>query len=144
MKNESNNLYTKWQAITEEEVKEFLKPENIDRLNKRSFAGFDIIDSIDGRPNQEIEVSLIKITQAGEYSQHFHQNSDAYFIITFGRAIFLSDHQKKEIKKGDRIIVPRGMPHGFTVEEGNIFEFISFQSPPIHDKDSGEEDFHLF
>lgn len=40
---------------------------------------------------------------------------------------------------GQILHIPRGMPHGFLVEEKN-FEFLSIQSPPIKQKD-GAEDF---
>lgn len=48
-----------------------------------------------------------------------------------------------EAKPGDRIKIPRGMPHGFELVPGTTFEFVSIQSPPIKDLHTGEVDLHL-
>jgi len=35
------------------------------------------------------------------------------------------------------------MSHGFELKEGEILEFISIQSPPIRNPETGREDFRL-
>lgn len=140
---ENENIYDIWHNISDETVSEWLSEENLNKKTRRIFQGFEIIDSLDDRVDNNIEISLVKITEKGLYPQHVHQNSDAYFIIIDGQAIFLSGENRKNISKGEKIDVPRGMPHGFELEEGCFLEFISIQSPPIKDSDTGEEDFHL-
>lgn len=121
----------------------WLSNENLSLKNKRTFQGFEITDSIDGGINTEREVSLVKIAEVGKYPQHTHDESDAIFTIVSGAATFLSGDKKREIKAGDKIKIPRGMPHGFELKEGEILEFISIQSPPIRNPETGKEDFRL-
>lgn len=137
------NVYEAWHGIPIETIESWLSQENLATRNKRTFQGFEIIDSLDGRPDKNVEVSLVRIMEQGQYPQHVHNNSDAYFIIVNGRAVLLSGKERREISQGERVDIPRGKPHGFELAEGEPFEFISIQSPPIKDEHSGEEDFHL-
>lgn len=137
------NPYTAWHRISDEEVEALLSPENLSQRTKRTFAGFEITDSLDGKPNNNVELSLVKVTPEGKYPQHVHKKSDAYLIVTAGEATFLSGDLRRPIKVGERLDIPRGTPHGFELKEGELLEFISFQSPPIKDEVTGEEDFHI-
>ena len=143
METPSKSIYDAWHLISEETLREWTSEENISLRNKRTFQGFEIVDSLDGRVDENVEVSLVRITEQGQYPQHVHNGSDAYFIILNGHAILLSGKDRREISQGDRIDIPRGKPHGFELTNGESFEFISIQSPPIKDLHSGEEDFHL-
>ncbi len=129
--------------VSDETIEHWISSENISLKNKRTFQGFEITDSIDGGARVDREVSLVKITGVSKYPQHIHAGSDAFFIIVSGSAIFLNREERKEIRKGDKIKIPRGMPHGFELKEGEALEFISIQSPPIRNSETGEEDFHL-
>ena len=126
-----------------EAIEEWLKQENLDTKNSRLFQGFEIIDSIDGGINTEREVSLVRIIAVGQYPQHIHKESNATFIITKGEGVYVSGHTRQQVKSGDRLVIPRGTPHGFELGEGQKLEFISIQSPPIRNIKTGEEDFHL-
>ena len=129
--------------VTEESLKLWLSEENLAEKHHREFAGFEITDAIDGGKETNREVSLVKIKAVGQYPQHIHKNSDAYFIITSGRATLLSGSERRTISEGDKIEIPRGMAHGFELEENSELEFISIQSPPIKNIETGEEDLHL-
>jgi len=129
--------------FSDDTVKSWLNNENLSSKNKRVFQGFEIINSIDGAVNADREVSLVKIVGAGSYPQHVHKESDAIFTIVSGSAIFLSGDERREIRAGDKIKIPRDLPHGFELKEGDILEFISIQSPPIRNPETGQEDFHL-
>lgn len=135
--------YIIWHAISDEQIQEWLRPENLSRREVRTFEGFEIVDSIDGKIDDDVEVSLVRFTKIGPQPQHIHEFSDAHLIITSGRAIFLSDANRAEMTKGDRIDVPRGMAHGFEIPVGSHVEFVSLQSPPIKDEHTGEVDFHI-
>jgi mannose-6-phosphate isomerase-like protein (cupin superfamily) len=136
-------FYETWHSISDETVQGWMSEENLATRKTRVFKGFEIVDSLDGRLNRDVEISFVKLKEMGQYPQHVHNNSDAYFIIVNGRAVFLSGKERKEISKGEKIDVPRGTPHGFELLDGDSFEFISIQSPPIKDEHTGEEDFHL-
>ncbi len=129
--------------VADENVDKWISEENLRNKNKRMFQGFEIFDAIDGNIADSREVSLVKITSVGTYPKHVHRESDAYFIITKGEALLLKDNEEIPIKYQDRIKVPRGMVHGFKLNQGQSLEFIVVQSPPIRNRKTGEEDFHL-
>jgi mannose-6-phosphate isomerase-like protein (cupin superfamily) len=135
--------YIVWHAVSDEQIQEWLRPENLSGRERRGFEGFEIINSIDGRQDDDVEVSLVRISKEGPHPQHIHYNSDAHLVITSGRAIFLSGTTRTEMKTGDRIDVPREMPHGFEIPVGSHIVFVSLQSPPIKDEHTGEEDFYI-
>jgi quercetin dioxygenase-like cupin family protein len=141
---EIKNQYEIWHsAIDDAKVNEWLSEDNLSKREKRTFAGFEIVSSLDGNEYPNVEVSLVRLNKEGKYPQHIHNNSDAYLIITEGSAVFLSGQEKTILNKGDRKDIPRGTPHGFELQSGEGLEFISVQCPPIKDEHTGEEDFHL-
>ncbi len=129
--------------VNDEQIKKWMDPENLVGKNRREFAGFEIVDSIDGGIDENREVSLVTLKAVDQYPQHIHKNSDAYFIITKGSAKLLSGREERIIMEGEKIEIPRGKPHGFEIAEGEQLEFISIQSPPIKNHETGEEDLHL-
>lgn len=129
--------------VSELDIQKWLSEENLQQRSRREFQGFELVDALDGGKYPEREVTLVSIKRPGEYPQHVHKDSDAIFFITLGSAVLLSGSERKELKKGDRIEVPRGMPHGFETIEGETFSFVSIQSPPIKNRETGDEDFHL-
>ncbi len=131
------------QSLTSETFDGWLQPTNLAQKNRRIFQGFEIVDSLDQGVVPGVEVSLVAIKEPGKYPQHVHQNSDAFFVITSGSAIFLSGRLRRPVQVGDRLSIPRGTAHGFELSEGEALQFISFQSPPIRDVSTGEEDFKL-
>lgn len=142
-KNEKD-IYASWKDVSNETIQSWLSPENLASREKFETHGFEVISSIDGGLDENIEISLVRIKGEGEYPQHIHKDSDAYFVIISGEAQLLSRDSKRPITSGERIDIPRGTPHGFEMSEGGTLEFVSFQSPPIKNSETGEEDFHLF
>ncbi len=65
-------------------------------------------------------------------------------IVVSGEAIFLSGDTQLIVSPGQQVKIPRGMPHGFEINEGNVLKFVSIQNPPIKDHFTGEEDLHLY
>ncbi len=145
IENPEQNIYMAetLHGVNDENIEKWMNPENLQNKNRREFAGFEIVDSIDGGVDENREVSLVTIKAADQYPQHIHKNSDAYFIITKGSAKLLSGKEERIITGGEKIEIPRGKPHGFELEEGEQLEFISIQSPPIKNHETGEEDLHL-
>lgn len=130
--------------VTAEEIASWTKEEHLAPKEKSDFEGFELTRNLDnGVFNEEREVTLVGIKKPGVYPQHVHYESDALFFIMSGTAMFLSNQEKYKITKGDRIEIPRGMPHGFETNEGETLSFVSIQSPPIRNPLTGKEDFHL-
>lgn len=130
--------------VTAEEIASWIKKEHLATKEKSDFEGFELTRNLDnGSFNEKREVTLVVIKKPGAYPQHVHYESDALFFITSGTAVFLSNQEKYKITKGDRIEIPRGMPHGFETSEGETFSSVSIQSPPIRNPHTGKEDFHL-
>jgi mannose-6-phosphate isomerase-like protein (cupin superfamily) len=132
-----------FEDISYEDARAWLSTENLRTKNKRTLNGFEITDHIDGAAQSEREVSLVRLLDSQLYPQHVHKHSDAVFIIVDGEATLLSGPTKKVVKRGDKIPIPRGTPHGFRLAPGNFLEFISIQSPPIRNRKTGEEDLTL-
>ncbi len=128
---------------TPQEIEGWVSEGNLKSRVKREFQGFELIDALDGGMFPEREVALAKLKRPGEYPQHVHHHSDAVFHIISGTATFMSLNEKRLVKPGDRLEIPRGKPHGFEIEDGQQFSFLTIQSPPIRDRHTGEEDYHL-
>ncbi len=125
-----------------DKVSEWVSQDSLKGKVHRVFSGFEIYDDIDGGIKENREVSLV-LAKAGSYPQHIHETSDAFFVIVDGKAIFLSGKNRFAATTGNRIKIPKGTPHGFDIEEGDTFKFVSIQNPPIKDHHTGDEDFHL-
>jgi mannose-6-phosphate isomerase-like protein (cupin superfamily) len=64
---------------------------------------------------------------------HRHNNSDNMIFVLAGRATIVLDGKEHELSPSLRVLVPRGVWHGFrTFEEPLVF--VSAQIPPILDK----------
>jgi len=112
-------------------------------LTSRIYDGYELRDGVDGNSNPDRVVSLAVATGPVDLPEHMHIKSDALLIIISGSGFFLSGRQQYTLIEAQRIAIPRGMPHGFKLSEGEILRFISIQSPPIRDPHTGEEDFHV-
>ena len=108
----------------------------------RYYDGYLLRDSIDGRRDPDREVTFATITGPLQLKEHRHKKSDALFIVVGGTATLRSNGETYRLEPGDRLAIPRGMPHGFSLERGEQLSFVSVQSPPIRNRQSGEEDFH--
>jgi mannose-6-phosphate isomerase-like protein (cupin superfamily) len=126
--------------ISDQDVQEWLSEENLRTKSKRSFAGFEITANVDGSPDTQREISLVRLLNAQVYPQHVHRYSDTLFIAVQGQAILLSGSTRTVMVAGDRLAIPKGMPHGFELVDGEPMEFLSIQQPPIRDHITGEED----
>lgn len=129
--------------VNDESISSWIRADNLESRESRNFAGFEIINSIDGGSESNREVSLVKVNATGVYPPHVHKESDAYFIVVSGETTLLLNKESKTIKAGDKIEIPRGVAHGFDLKDGEELTFISIQSPPIRNPETGEEDLHL-
>jgi mannose-6-phosphate isomerase-like protein (cupin superfamily) len=130
-------------SVSDEDIRAWTDPENLRAKTTRTFAGFEITDSIDGDPSDMREVSLVRLLDSNVYPQHVHRDSDTLFIIIGGQAYLLRGPTKMHIRSGMRLSIPRGVPHGFQPTDGEPLVFISVQQPPIRNRETGEEDLTL-
>jgi quercetin dioxygenase-like cupin family protein len=70
---------------------------------------------------------------------HRHNESDAILFVVAGRATAELDGQSYEVRSGMRVLIPRGVAHGFRTIEDK-FQFVSIQVPPIQDLAHGRFD----
>jgi len=64
----------------------------------------------------EYEFKLVKFK--GEFVWHSHPDTDETFIILDGRMMMHFKDKLVEIKSGEMIVIPKGMEHKPTSEEG--------------------------
>jgi mannose-6-phosphate isomerase-like protein (cupin superfamily) len=70
---------------------------------------------------------------------HLHQHCTSHLLITSGQGYAQIGEQHLNVKKGDIIYIPPGVPHSFSTASESM-EFIAIQSPPILD-DKGNADY---
>jgi mannose-6-phosphate isomerase-like protein (cupin superfamily) len=64
---------------------------------------------------------------------HRHNHSDNVIFVLKGSARALLDGEAHDISPGMRVVIPRGVGHGFRTGDEQL-EFISLQVPPILDE----------
>lgn len=89
-------------------------------------SGFAGIDYIEIFPNQISEV-------------HRHNESDALIFVISGSAKAELNEEFYDIQPGMRLLIPRGMAHGFRTGTEKL-QFVSIQIPPIQDDSIGRFD----
>jgi quercetin dioxygenase-like cupin family protein len=67
---------------------------------------------------------------------HRHNHSDNVIYVLSGTAQALLDGEAYNISRGMRVVIPRGVGHGFRTGD-EALEFISLQVPPILDEAEG-------
>lgn len=82
--------YESWGTISDQQVSEWITEDNIQKCNSFVVEGFEVIEHVDGKINENVEISFVRIKAENIYPQHIHKSSDAYFIITKGTAVLLS------------------------------------------------------
>jgi len=83
-------------------------------------------------------LEFIKINKGQRYDLHIHDVANAQFIFVMGSGEVTLGNEVYEYRKGSVFNVPTGVKHGFTVEQDTIF--LSMQSQPILNKETGEKD----
>lgn len=89
--------------------------------------------------NEEI-VELVELQPNSSYKPHFHEKSVAVIYMILGSGIFSLGKKQYEYSPGQRIEIPAKTPHGFLTKTKTLF--LSIQSPPIRNLNTGEVDLH--
>jgi len=105
-----------WAAMTGESAPEaHVIPAEQDRLGEHHSLGFSTI-SFKVLPRETAGgLFLIEHThlQKAGPPLHLHHAQEEYFYVMEGRALFQVGEQKVELKPGDSVLGPRGVPHTF-------------------------------
>lgn len=67
---------------------------------------------------------------------HRHNHSDNVIFVLRGRARAVLEGAVHEVRAGMRVVIPRGVSHGF-LTDAEPLEFVSIQIPPILDVKGG-------
>jgi mannose-6-phosphate isomerase-like protein (cupin superfamily) len=81
-------------------------------------------------PNATIAV------QTGNVAKHIHSNTDEIQYIVEGTGTAWLGGEKREIRPGMLIIIPRGTPHAGTEATSGRFKAIAIKIPPQDPKDT--------
>jgi quercetin dioxygenase-like cupin family protein len=83
-------------------------------------------------------VEFVKLYKDMSYKAHIHDKASAIFIFLTGTGNLLLDGKAFPYAPGKQFDVPAGVLHGFELAEETIF--LSIQSHPIQDRETGEID----
>jgi mannose-6-phosphate isomerase-like protein (cupin superfamily) len=74
--------------------------------------------------------------QTGNVAKHIHTNSDEIQYIVEGTGTAWLGDEKREVRPGMLIIIPRGTPHAGTEATSGRFKAIAIKIPPQDPKDT--------
>jgi len=74
--------------------------------------------------------------QMGNVAKHFHSNTDEIQYIVEGSGTAWLGNEKKEIRPGMLIVIPRGTHHAGTEATSGRFKAIAIKLPPQDPKDT--------
>ena len=75
--------------------------------------------------NREYCKTIIITLPGQKNPTHYHKKKEETFQVLYGDLILEMSGVEKEYRKGDIIVVERGVPHSFTSKGGAIFEEVS-------------------
>ena len=73
--------------------------------------------------------------QMGNVAKHFHANADEIQYIVEGTGTAWLGDQKREIRPGMLLIIPKGTPHAGTEATSGRFKALAIKIPPQDPKD---------
>ena len=74
--------------------------------------------------------------QTGNVAKHFHSNADEIQYIVEGTGTAWLGNEKREIRPGMLIVIPRGTHHAGTEASSGRFKAIAIKLPPQDPKDT--------
>lgn len=85
-------------------------------------------------------VELVELQSNSEYQPHYHEKSSAVIYIVLGEGVLMLDQREMAYSPGHRVVIPAKCVHGFKTSSKTLF--LSIQSPPIRNVETGEVDIH--
>jgi quercetin dioxygenase-like cupin family protein len=112
----------------------------IDRVVPQQFNVFHVCQLTPGTFLSGIAgIDYIEIPPHSVSEVHRHNESDAILFVISGSATAELDGERHEMLPGMRILIPKGVAHGFRTDEHKL-QFVSVQVPPIQDNERGRFD----
>ena len=130
---EVNNLREKFHEIAKK-IRDLIIKSNVPLPSKFDFEishhhGIDNFDKIGATIirciNREYCKTIIITLPGQKNPTHHHMKKEETFQVLYGDLILEIDGKEKEYKRGDIIVVERGVKHNFTSKTGAIFEEVS-------------------
>lgn len=85
-------------------------------------------------------VELVELQPNAKYRPHYHKKSTAVIYMVLGEGVFVLGEDEVPYCPGQRLDIPAKVPHGFLTKTRTLF--LSIQTPPIRDRQTGEVDLH--
>lgn len=85
-------------------------------------------------------VELVELQPNAIYRPHYHENSYATIYMVLGEGFFILGENKIAYRPGLKFDIPAKIAHGFLTETKTLF--LSIQSPPIRNRETGKVDLH--
>ena len=75
--------------------------------------------------NREYCKKLIAVLPGQVHPEQYHQKKEETFIVLYGDVEITLDNVQKTFKRGDIVVVERGVRHAFSSKNGTVIEEIS-------------------
>ncbi|HSG06107.1 MAG TPA: cupin domain-containing protein [Nitrospiria bacterium] len=114
-----------------------------DRLDQRTIEGILKANPLD--PDQNIRATFLFKTERTSFhlvqirdreKPHIHQTHDLFVILQRGAGVLNIGEEKIEMKAGDSVLVPQGIPHYFVTTSPEPTVGLGIFTPPYAGKDS--------
>ena len=69
--------------------------------------------------SQHVDASELQIVVARKIDLHTHDDTDHRVYVARGTGVFHFAGQARQVKAGDIVTIPKGIVHGFEVQEGS-------------------------
>lgn len=91
------------------------------KIEKRPWGNFERFTL-----NEKTTVKIITVKKGEAFSLQYHKNRKEFWYILNGKATATIGNNRKEIKKGDRILIGKNTKHRMEAKEDITFLEISF------------------
>lgn len=104
------------------------------------FGVFDVRQVTRGTALQSlVAADMVEIAPRSASEVHRHNRSETVIYVLAGEARALVGESWCEVRAGDRLLIGKGVFHGFVTGDRSL-QFLSVQSPPILDEATGALD----
>jgi mannose-6-phosphate isomerase-like protein (cupin superfamily) len=86
-----------------------------------------------------VAADMVSIGSHARSQVHRHLRSETVLFVLEGSAHARVGERQLEVRAGDRILIGKGVYHGFETGDSPL-RFLSVQSPPILDESTGQLD----
>lgn len=99
-----------------------------------------VVGSVTNDQHVDEIVELVELQPNAKYRPHYHKESSAVIYMVLGEGVFVLGEDEVPYCPGQRLDISAKVPHGFLTKTRTLF--LSIQSPPIRNRETGEVDLH--